>query len=148
MVLITGVGRKERRAGVGKEREERERSGERRPRTERAERQNSPEVRGGAPSGVQGQSSPWSWKLFIYFHTKRAKRLVFKLKKTPSGPWGGGGRPVRPDLDPPMLVCDPFLSRTTPETKRRKFLFPRFVVSTIPNVCLLNGSQTKQRTSV
>ena len=39
--------------------------------------------RGRAWWGSGAKSPSWSWKLFVYFHTKRAKSLVFKLKKTP-----------------------------------------------------------------
>jgi len=44
--------------------------------------------------GVRGRS-PMKLKAFRLFHTKRAKSLVFKLKK-PLCLVHGGGRPVRP----------------------------------------------------
>jgi len=38
-------------------------------------------------------ADPPCWNLFVYFHTKRAKSLVIKLKKTPMfGPWRAAAR--------------------------------------------------------
>jgi len=63
-----------------------------------------------APSGVQGRANgggqgTLKLKAFLLFPYKRAKSLVLKLKKTPMfGPWGWGGGPVRPYLDPPVRL--------------------------------------------
>ena len=42
--------------------------------------------------GVRGLC-PWSWKLFVYFHTKKGPKVKYLKKKTPIfSPWGATAR--------------------------------------------------------
>jgi len=66
-----------------------------------------------SPAGSRGRApvgkTPWSWKLFVYFHTKRAKSLVakFSISRKPLCLVHGGGRGRPPGPPIPGSASEP-----------------------------------------